>query len=307
MTEGVKRIVRGAIRTQPFNVLATSALSVLTRRGLLASPWFITHFPRIGTVEANLPNGQVLKLSSEFGDDPIANQVLWLGWDASEPEAIRLFFQLALKAQTILDVGAYVGYFALVAALANPKAYAYCFEPVPELQERLKRNIELNQLLNRVTCIASAVGAKSGKAQFFRGGDAMPTCSSLSQPYARANCPIVKEMDVNVIQLDSWVQEQGLKKVDLVKMDVETGEPEVLTGMSRILETDSPDILCEVLHTETTASRLEGILKPYDYRFFLLTRDGPQPRDRIIGSPQWRTYLFSKRMAGSEELNKHGH
>ncbi len=295
MTEGLKKIVRGIIRSQPFNRMAISALSPLTRRGTLPSGWFITHFPRIGTVKAKMPNGLFMKLGSQFGDDPIANQVEWLGWDASESEAIRLFFQLALKADTILDIGAYVGYFALVAALANPKARIFCFEPVPELQQRLRHNIELNRLSDRVTCVPAAVGAADSSTQFFRGGDAMPTCSSLSQSYALANCPIVKVIDVSVLRLDTWARAQGLERVYLIKIDVETGEPDVLIGMKSLLEKCSPDIICEVLHTESTALRLEEILKSYNYKFYLVTKEGLQPAAHIVANAQWRNHLFSKR------------
>ena len=295
MIRSFKKTIRALVRSHPFNRAVTSALNPLTRRGMLPSQWLITHFPRIGTVQAKMPNGLVLKLGSALGDDPIANQVLWLGWDASEPEAIRLFFQLALKAHTILDIGAFVGYFSLVAALANPKARVYSFEPVPELQQRLQYNIQLNQLSDRVTCVPAAVGAADCSTRFFRGADAMPTCSSLSQTYAVANCPIVKEIDVNVVQLDTWARAQGLEKVDLIKIDVETGEPDVLTGMKSLLGTCSPDIICEVLHTESTASRLEAILKPHQYRFFLVTKEGPRSASHIIADQQWRNYLFSKR------------
>ena len=129
----------------------------------------------------------------------------------------------------------------------------------------------------------------------------MPTCSSLSQAYAVANCPIVNAIDVRVVQLDAWAKAQGIDKIDLIKIDVETGEPDVLAGMESLLETCSPDILCEVLHTEHTASRLEAILTSHRYRFFLVTQQGPQPVSHIVPHAQWRNYLFSKRMPSSPE------
>lgn len=296
MTEAFKKSVRACIRSAPFNGIMTSMLSPLSRLKLLPSSWLITHFPRIGIVQATMPGGAALKLRSDFGDDPIANQVLWRGWDASETEAIRLFYRLSQQAETVLDIGGFVGYFSLVAALANPKSRVYCFEPVPELQERIRANIALNQLSDRITCIAAAVGAAEASTAFYRGGDAMPTCSSLSKSYAVANCPIVKEIPVAVVQLDAWAKKQGMSKIDLVKIDVETGEPQVLEGMVGLLESSSPDILCEVLHTENTAAKLEALLKPHHYRFFLVTDKGPKERRSIVPDSRWRNYLFSKRM-----------
>ena len=296
MTEHLRKWVRAFIRSAPFNGIVTSVLSRLTRSGAFPSSWLITHVPRIGIVEARMPAGVVLKLRSDLGDDPIANQVLWRGWDASEPEAIRLFYRLAKKAEIILDIGGFVGYFSLVAALANPKARVYCFEPVPELQERIRGNIELNRLSGRIECVAAAVGGAEASTTFYRGGDAMPTCSSLSQSYATANCPIVKEIPVAVVQLDIWVKTQGINQVDLIKIDVETGEPQVLEGMEALLGSCSPDIICEVLSGEGTASKLEALLKPHQYRYFLVTDKGPKEVPAIIPDDKWRNYLFSKRL-----------
>lgn len=304
MMRNWRQTVRAVVRSQPFNWTVTSALNPFNRMGILPPEWLIMHLPHVGTVTAKMPNGAVLKLGSP-GDDPIANRVCWLGWDASEPEAIRVFFSLARTANTILDVGAYCGYFSLVAAFANPHAHVYAFEPVPELCQRFQHNIELNRLSDRITCIPSAVGASDGCVKFFRGGDAAPSCSSLSQTYALANCRAVKEIDVTIVQLDTWAQTQGVEHVDLLKIDVESMEPDVLTGMKSLLEKSSPDIICEVLHSEGTASILEAMLKPYAYRFFLLTTKGPQPVSHIHANPQWRNYLFSKK-AIVDELPDHG-
>ena len=93
-------------------------------------------------VRRKLPNGRTLRLWSE-ADDWVSNQIYWRGW-RYEPRRRRL----ADSAEVTLDVGAYVGFFALVAAHANPKARIYAFEPMPMVYERLRKNVRINQLSN---------------------------------------------------------------------------------------------------------------------------------------------------------------
>ena len=59
-----------------------------------------------------------------------ANQVFWQGWAGHEPETTTLFFALAQKVNSIIDVGDYVGYYALLAAHANPAAKVLALEPL---------------------------------------------------------------------------------------------------------------------------------------------------------------------------------
>src|SRR4051812_31722330 len=100
------------------------------------------------------------------GDDWISNQVFWRGWSGYEPETTPLFFDLAREADVVLDVGAYVGFFTVLAGLANPRARVFAFEPMPDNVERLRAHVELNGL-DRVEVVAAAVSAVDGEAPIF--------------------------------------------------------------------------------------------------------------------------------------------
>ena len=99
------------------------AATTATRWALAAtgarSEFVVKHLHKVGTVRARLPNGRALRLWSR-GDDWVSNQVYWRGWDGYEPETVPLFWRLAERSAVTLDVGAYVGYFALLAGHANP-------------------------------------------------------------------------------------------------------------------------------------------------------------------------------------------
>src|SRR5712692_4691633 len=98
-----------------------------------ASPEFAAlHLPRVGEVGVQLPNGRSMRMWTN-GDDFIANQVFWYGPFGYEPETSRLFFDIARTARTTLDVGSNVGYYALLAALANPAGQVIALEPMPSI------------------------------------------------------------------------------------------------------------------------------------------------------------------------------
>ncbi len=275
---------------QPFNALATGLVRRVLRGTGLPGEWAVAHLHRVGPVEAALPNGRTLRLWSR-GDDWVSNQVFWRGWAGYEPETTPLFFHLATRARVTLDVGAYVGFFALLAGHANAAAAVFAFEPLPGPYERLQRNVAANGLAN-VTCLAAAAGAGDGTAELFHVAGAMPTSSSLSLEFMRPAGEL-QRLAVPVVALDRFVSENGLARVDLVKVDTESTEPDVLAGMHETLERDHPAIVCEVLQGRGAERRLTELLAGLGYHFFLLTPEGPVRKDAVEGHPSCLNYLFS--------------
>jgi FkbM family methyltransferase len=282
--------LKWARASQPLNYLATSITYwILTLIGR-QSELIIRRLHRVGPVRRKLPNGRTLRLWSR-GDDWVSNQVFWRGWDGYEPDTAPLFFRLAARARVTLDVGAYVGYYTILAAHANPAGEVYAFEPLPGVFRRLKRHIEMNRLGN-AQCVAAAVGDDDGEAEFFHTQVGIPTSSSLSFEFMRSTREL-QSQKVKVITLDRFVRDRSLGCVDLVKIDTESTEPQVLRGMIDTLRRDHPTIICEALKDRGSEKLLEEILSPLGYRYYLLTPDGPEPRARIEGHPIWLNYLFT--------------
>jgi FkbM family methyltransferase len=68
----------------------------------------------------------------------------------------------------VIDVGANIGAFTVLAASkVAPDGHVYAFEPDPEVCERLRQNLRINELRN-VTVYEAAVAAESGEAIFHR-------------------------------------------------------------------------------------------------------------------------------------------
>ena len=304
-----KRALKRLRASQPFNRLATGAARAAVSVFDARSDFLIRHLHRVGEVESRLPNGRVLRLWSR-ADDWVSNLVYWRGWTGYEPETVPLFYLLATRSHATLDVGAYVGFFTLLAAHANSSGQVYAFEPLPEAFARLREHVERNTLGN-VVCEPTAIGRENGQADFFHmpaaatkeiASDArgsIPCSSSLSASFM-APVEGVVSRPVAVTTLDSYLATRKLGRVDLMKIDTETTEPDVLEGASALLASSRPAIFCEVLPAGGTERRLEELLFPLGYRAFHLTPRGPERRERIAAHPEWLNYLFAVRE--SEEI-----
>ena len=234
-------------------------------------------------------------------DDDISNPVYWMGWNSYEPEASELFFRLAKDCSTVIDVGAYIGLYSLLAAHANPSGKVYAFEPMPKAFERLSQNAQLNRLSN-IQCVNTALGEKIGTAQLFSSTD-FPTISGLHAGFVQS-WGKTTYTSVSVDTLDCFVERHHIDRVDLVKMDTETTESEVLRGMIKTLDRDRPTLFCEVHSNAINERALTEILTPFGYKYYHLVPEGATLRGNIQGHPRWYNYLFS--CLEPSELNRFG-
>jgi FkbM family methyltransferase len=274
------------------------ALTVPVRAGLSLADarwdWAVKHLPRSGRVEAPLPGGRTLVLWSR-GDDWVSNQVFWGGWSGHEPETAPVFRALAAQARVTIDVGAHVGFYALVAGHANPAGRVFAFEPLALAAERLRGHIRLNGLAN-VECLPIAASDVDGEVAFHvPSGHPLPCSAGTSAAFHAPWAHAMHTTRVPCVTLDAFARARGLEAVDLIKIDVEGGEPAVLRGAAEVLERHRPDIVCEVLSATRAADELAQILRPLGYRFYLLAADGPTRRDRLEPHPHWMNHLFTTR------------
>ena len=280
--------------SQPFNRTATSMVRGLCRLAGSTPEFFPRHLHRVGDVRETLPNGETLHLFSK-GDDWVTNQVFWKGWKAYEPGTIDLFYRLASRANVVMDIGAYVGFFTLIAGLANRNASVYAFEPMAAIHRRLVENVERNGLKN-VECVNAAVSDSNGQARFFFSQAALregfPTSSSLSESFMQG-APELTGVDVPLTTADTFCETRSISRVDLVKIDTETTEPSVLRGMRRVLSADRPTIICEILQGRVNVTAIDAELRPLGYKFFPLKPDGPEPRETIEGHPEFLNFLLT--------------
>jgi FkbM family methyltransferase len=282
----VKRALKWLRASQPFNRVATSAVRAVLRITGRDSEVVVRHLHRVGTVECRLPNGRLLKLWS-LGDDWVANEVYWRGWTAYEPETTPLFFRLAARSPATIDVGAYVGFYSLLAGHANPEGRVLALEPHPQAFERLTRNVSINSVRN-VECVNAAADDVEGAGELFSVPTALPTSSSLAQAFMAPYSP--NRIPVKRVTLDGLLAEKGVGCVGLVKIDTETTEADVLRGMSRTIARDRPAILCEVLPSAPVGA-IEELLAPHGYDYYHLRPGGPTRENTLTAHGEWLNHL----------------
>lgn len=150
--------------------------------------------------------------------------------DRYEESTTRLFEQLVKAGMVVIDAGAHVGYFTLIAARqVGPTGKVYAFEPEPETYGLLLKNIELNGYRN-VVAVQNAVSSKKGSARLFKGILDSGTHSLYNQGEMRGASTVLK-----TTSLDEFIEEQGWPQVGLIKLDIEGSEWDALDGVKRLL------------------------------------------------------------------------
>lgn len=140
---------------------------------------------------------------------------------------------LVKPGMTVVDIGANIGYFTLLAAsLAGEKGMVYAFEPGPENFKLLQRNVIANWFVERVQCSPYALLDHATKMDLHTASS-IPGAGSLFLTEA-AGAPVRLDETVTVTTktLDEIVQ----VPVDVIKIDAEGSEPFILEGMKATLE-----------------------------------------------------------------------
>lgn len=152
--------------------------------------------------------------------------------DHYEESTAGLFEQLLSPGMVVVDVGAHVGFFTLLAARSvGPQGKVYSFEPEPRNYALLEKNLGLNGY-SWVVATQKAISNSPGSADLYLSS--LDTGSH--SIFSRAARGVAGTLTVSATTVDCFLQEVGWPHVDLVKIDVEGAEITVLEGMARFFE-----------------------------------------------------------------------
>lgn len=126
----------------------------------------------------------------------------------------------------VVDVGAHVGAFTVLAAISAPRVTVTAVEPSPSLAPWLRRNVARNRLRN-VRIVEAACGAEPGRAMLYGRG---PECANSLHDGDVANGSVVPIAETAVIRLADVVDQLPGRACDFLKMDCEGAEYEILLG-----------------------------------------------------------------------------
>jgi FkbM family methyltransferase len=122
---------------------------------------------------------------------------------------------------TVVDVGAGIGDFAILAARGHPNTRVFAFEPFPESFALLQENLRLNGVAN-VQALPEAIGGQTGTLGLdLSSGEPLQFSTESAAERGEA-------LSVPCLSLADAFQKLGLTRCDLLKLDCEGAEYEIL-------------------------------------------------------------------------------
>jgi FkbM family methyltransferase len=191
--------------------------------------------PRSGPIAVN-----GVRFNIDLGLDPRMRQ-MYLG--TYQHTVTRLLKRFLREGDTFVDVGANVGYIsAFGLGLVGRAGEVHAFEPVPRYFERLRR-VQADNPSLRLHVNGTALGAEPGVATIAVTN--LPNMGWNTMVPDFMNEQVVAErIKVPVTTLDDYLADKQIRRVRLVKIDVEGYELPVLRGFARTLRAlEEPPIL----------------------------------------------------------------
>jgi FkbM family methyltransferase len=206
-----------------------------------------------------------------------------------------------------IDVGVNIGQTLIKLKSTNPTMQYFGFEPNPTCVFYTKKLIEMNKL-EHVTIFPCGIASANSlyELSFFSEYDTDSSASMIDN--FRPNQKVYKKEQIPCYNIGQIFSERKMPHISIIKIDVEGGELEVLEGLEKIIENDSPYIQIEILpvYDNNNANRLlrqnkiEALLKKWEYVIFRIHFNKENEFDNIelidtIGihsNMQWCEYLL---------------
>lgn len=187
-----------------------------------------------------------------------------------------------LEGKTIFDVGAHIGMTAIEFSDVYPNAVVHAFEPGAENMRRLEANLVGKPEVRRHKI---AFGEEVGSAKLLVEAD--------HPSMARIGGSGGPTEEVRVDTIDNFCAQNGIKQIDLLKIDTEGFELKVLSGAKEMLRKGAIGVLkaeCSIdpdsdYHVSLFA--LCELLHPFGYRLFGIY---DQWEDTLAPTPRLRRF-----------------
>lgn len=166
---------------------------------------------------------------------------------------------------SVWDVGANIGYLALVAAgMVGPRGHVVAIEPDPDCAAAIRTNAALNGLDTTIEVVEAAASDRSATADLVVVADRLWTRLASVGDHDLHE----RTVQVRTIALD----DVRASPPTLVKIDVEGAELAVVAGMARLLREARPIVVCE-MHGRNA----EFCALMEDAGYVVSNLDGPEP------------------------------
>ena len=200
------------------------------------------------------------------------------------PQLKRLFSYISPKDILIFDVGCFFGESIERFSSLFPGSTIYSFEPDEATYVEVTKKYKHR---NNISIHNVGIGASDGVANFYKCS--IPGNSSFnnileSSEWAKHRARLQGKEPADLVRrvegiplrsLDSFAEEQGVKHIDVLKLDVEGWENECLKGCQNLLSLNKVSVIqLELITTKIrehtiTIDEIKDLLASYDFDYFI--------------------------------------
>lgn len=220
-----------------------------------------------------------IRLTRDHFSQRLMRETLERG-ESYEVDTSRLLLTALRPGDLFMDIGAHVGYFSILGAVAvGPEGHVIAVEANPDNAEQLSGNL-LENGFTHVVHHQAAAGAKPGLATFFLnsdndGGHALWEVGR--HPWNKQSRVDDQKLEVEVTTLD--VLAKGMTP-RAIKIDTEGAELDILRGAPELLARHPDFIVCEanrfgLKQMGGSEEDLRALMKSYGYRCYYINSKAP--------------------------------
>lgn len=257
----MKKILQSIYSVIPFK----SKIFELLKNIHVPSKFVSQHLHFIGDFKVEISKGLSFKMWSD--GNQIVNELFWYGlYGGWEKKSQELWVKLSQNADVIVDIGANHGLYSLASKTINKNATVYAIEPLEFILKTLNYNIKLNNLDIKV--LPYAFSNYNGEAIMYVPINAtFVRSATVNTNLLERTKDKTQEIKIETKTLKNFIESNNLKKIDLIKIDVESHEPAVLEGMGDYLRLYKPTFLIEVSY-EGVGDKLNKIFEGLGYLYY---------------------------------------
>lgn len=168
----------------------------------------------------------------------------------------RFIDQYVKPGMVCMDVGANIGFFSVhLGQVVGHEGKVYCFEPIPSVHKRLQQHIEENNVGSSVKASTLALSNEDGEATIHFADENLTNQGMASIVLAQSQ--LANEQKIRTVKLDTFVQSEGLTRLDFVKLDIQGAETFFLEGGKETLNKMKPILCFEVAPDELVPLQLK--------------------------------------------------
>lgn len=209
-----------------------------------------------------------------LANEDVGRQIHYRGY---YEQAETVYLRKKIRPDSIcVDVGANVGYFAMLMAQTAHSGSVHAFEPIALNASLLKASAVLNGYFN-IHINQCAVGDTEGEVSFSQSAD-----SAYSSMLDTDRKPLQQVITVPSLTLDGYLDQNQVPRVDILKADVEGAEGLVISGASGLLSDNKrrPDVILMELYDDnlkvfgSSVGLMVEKLQDFGYRPFVIDEQG---------------------------------